>query len=295
MKGQLRLIRQVCATDLSSEGSEGIVMATTQMIRRFIEAQLDERPLTVTNGQRLHSLTLLASGVTETFEYFNEVGKYISMLLRAASGILESDMIQHIDEDFGDMDNYFVMQAFDELASAWSSVINGIREWSYMEDTSQAHQQNSEHNSASNATDISEVLSRGGTDDQSVLRSFMQFLTTAAHLIRLDYMQLRMLMCEDSVHSSESRNDASAIDQWCILAKDFVVYEDQLQFFALLSRLDIRTSMDRLHESLCSRCNALQNEFGRLESKIKSGTFAESGGKSSQKAVDLLHEQIHWL
>ncbi|KAJ1906686.1 hypothetical protein LPJ81_001213 [Coemansia sp. IMI 209127] len=294
MKGQLRLIRQVCATDLSSEGSEGIVMATTQMIRRFIEAQLDERPLTATNGQRLHSLTLLAAGVTETFEYFNEVGKYISMLLRAASGILESDVIQHIDEDFGDMDNYFVMQAFDELASAWSSVINEIREWSYMEDVSQAHQQNADHSSVSSATDISAVLSRGGVDDQSVMRSFMQFLTTAAHLIRSDYIQLRMLMCEDSVHSSDSRSNVSAVDQ-CILAKDFVVYEDQLQFFALLSRLDTRTSMDRLHESLCSRCNALQNEFGRLESKIKSGTFAESGGKSSQKAIDLLHEQIHWI
>ncbi|KAJ2516078.1 hypothetical protein H4217_004805 [Coemansia sp. RSA 1939] len=118
MRGQLGLIRRICAADLTSEGSEGVVMATTQMVRRFIEAQLAERPLSATNGQRLHPLTLLTASVPETFEYFNEVGKLISMLLRAASGILESDMIQHIDEDFGDMDNYFVMQAFDELASA---------------------------------------------------------------------------------------------------------------------------------------------------------------------------------
>ncbi|KAJ1667282.1 hypothetical protein IW140_001738 [Coemansia sp. RSA 1813] len=294
MKSQLRLIRQVCAADMSSEGSEGIVMATTQMIRRFIEAQLDERPLTVTNGQRLHSLTLLAAGVPETFEYFNEVGKYISMLLRAASGILESDVIQHIDEDFGDMDNYFVMQAFDELASAWSLVINEIREWSYMEDANPARRQSTDQESALSKGGISGILVDGSVDNQSVLSSFMQFLTTAAHLIRSDYIQLRMLMCEDSVHNNDSRSDVSAIDQG-LLAKDFVVYEDQLQFFALLSRLDVRTSMDRLHESLCSRCNALQNEFGRLENEIKSGSFAESGSNCSQKAIDLLHEQIHWI
>ncbi|KAJ2552690.1 hypothetical protein EV175_003218 [Coemansia sp. RSA 1933] len=291
MRSQLQLIRQVCATDLSSEGSEGIVMATTQMIRRFIEAQLDERPLSVANGQRLHSLTLLAAGAPETFEYFNEVGKYISMLLRAASGILETDVIQHIDEDFGDMDNYFVMQAFDELASAWSSVINEIREWSYMEDVSLTQKQDTDNSTVPNTKGSSDMLSKGGMDNQSVLRSFMQFLTTAAHLIRSDYIQLRMLMCEDSTHSSDSRSD---VDQG-LLAKDFVVYEDQLQFFALLSRLDVRTSMDRLHESLCSRCNALQNEFGRLERTIKSGEFAESGGNSSQKTVDLLYEQIHWI
>ncbi|KAJ2515459.1 hypothetical protein H4217_005156 [Coemansia sp. RSA 1939] len=294
MRGQLGLIRRICAADLTSEGSEGVVMATTQMVRRFIEAQLAERPLSATNGQRLHPLTLLTASVPETFEYFNEVGKLISMLLRAASGILESDMIQHIDEDFGDMDNYFVMQAFDELASAWSSVINEIREWSFMEDANGAYRERIEQSSISNANEAPDMLLKNSADNPSVLASFMQFLATAAHLIRSDYIQLRMLMCEDSVYGNDAHGDVSVIDQG-LLAKDYVVYEDQLQFFALLSRLDIRTSMDRLHESLCSRCNALQSEFGRIESKIKSGELAVSGGNSSQKTIDLLHEQIQWI
>ncbi|KAJ2759830.1 hypothetical protein H4S06_002036, partial [Coemansia sp. BCRC 34490] len=218
------------------------------MVRRFIEAQLAERPLSATNGQRLHPLTLLTASVPETFEYFNEVGKLISMLLRAASGILESDMIQHIDEDFGDMDNYFVMQAFDELASAWSSVINEIREWSFMEDANGAYRERIGQSSISNANEAQDMLLKNSADNPSVLASFMQFLATAAHLIRSDYIQLRMLMCEDSVYGNDAHGDVSVIDQG-LLAKDYVVYEDQLQFFALLSRLDIRTSMDRLHES----------------------------------------------
>ncbi|KAI9505554.1 hypothetical protein GGI25_000943 [Coemansia spiralis] len=294
MRNQLQLIRQVCTIDLSSEGSEGIVIATTQMIRRFIESELDEQPLTVTNGQRLHSLALLAAGVPETFEYFSEVSKYICLLLRAASGILESDVVKHIDEDFGDVDNYFVMQAFDELASAWSAVINEIREWGYMEEARSAAQQNYSRVAAANSGSHPEASAENTVDNQSALSSFMQFLTTTAYLIRSDYIQLRMLMCEDSVHSSDSRSQISTLDQG-LLAKDYVVYEDQLQFFALLSRLDIRTSMDRLHESLFNRCNALYNEFKRLEHVIGSENFADSGISSCQQTIDLLHEQTHWI
>ncbi|KAJ2003948.1 hypothetical protein H4R26_002784 [Coemansia thaxteri] len=284
MQNHLQMIRHVCSMDLAADGSEDIVVATTQMIRQFVEAQLDEQPSTVVAGKQLHSLALLTAGVPETLEYFGETSKFICLLLQAAAGVLKSENAQLIDDDFGDFDNYFVMQAFDELASAWSAVINEIREWSYTDEVSEPA-----HSSGA-------ALSFDGVtvDNRSVLSSFVQFLTTTAYMIRSEYIQLRMLMCEDSVQSNDSRSETQTIDHG-LLAKDYVVYEDQLQFFALLARLDIRTSVDRLHESLRSRCAALHTEFGRLERIIGSGSYEGSSNRGSQHTVDLLHEQIHWI
>ncbi|KAJ1793954.1 hypothetical protein GGH17_000922 [Coemansia sp. RSA 788] len=274
MRNQLQMIRHVCSMDLVSEGSEDMVVATTQMIRRFIETQLEEPSSTVVANQRLHSLAFLVIGIPEAHEYFGEVSKFICMLLNSAAGILRSDMLQRVDDDFGDVDNYFVMQAFDELANAWSTVINQIREWEYLEEAAAGT------NSGSNGDDKQ-------VSNQSVLSSFTHFLVTTAYLIRSEYIQLRMLMCEDSVPSNSSRAETFSIDQG-LLAKDYVVYEDQLQFFALLARLDLRTSLDRMYENLCSRCNALQEEFKSIES----GTAGES---YNQHTIDLLHEQTQWI
>ncbi|KAJ1953032.1 hypothetical protein GGI12_006104, partial [Dipsacomyces acuminosporus] len=129
MRNQLQIICHVCLMNLTSDGVEDNVMATTQMIRRFIETQLSEQTAAVVAGQRLHPIALLTMAVPETIEYFGEVSNFICTLLQAASGILKSDAVVQIDEDFGDVDNYFIMQAFDELANAWSAVINEIREW----------------------------------------------------------------------------------------------------------------------------------------------------------------------
>ncbi|KAJ2863268.1 hypothetical protein GGH94_003711 [Coemansia aciculifera] len=282
MRNQLQVIRHVCTMDLASDGSEDIVVAATQMIRRFIEAQLDEIPLTVVAGKRLHPLALLAAGVPEALEYFNETSKLICSLLQAAAGIVKSDSANFVDDDFGDVDNYFVMQAFDELASAWSAVIDEINEWAYLDKVSKIAYPNDAKSTSGNGNG---GLYTGQIDSRSVLTSFTQFLTTTAYMIRSQYIQLRMLMCEDSVLASDSRSETQTIDQG-LLAKDYVVYEDQLQFFALLARLDIRTSVDRLHESLRSRCAVLQSEFARLENASDSG---------SQRTIDLLHEQIHWI
>ncbi|KAJ1865689.1 hypothetical protein LPJ78_002469 [Coemansia sp. RSA 989] len=271
MRNQLQMIRHVCSMNLTSEGSEDIVVATTQMIRRFIETQLEEPSTTIVGNQRLHSLAFLVIGVPEAHEYFGEVSKFICMLLNSAAGLLQSDMLQRIDDDFGDVDNYFVMQAFDELASAWSTVINEIREWEYLEEATKSGEQASAHSSTDKQL-----------DNQSVLGSFMHFLVTTAYLIRSEYIQLRMLICEDSVASSSQQEGSLSIDQG-LLAKDYVVYEDQLQFFALLARLDVRTSLGRLYENLCSRCNAIQNEIASAESSSNRHTF------------DLLHEQMQWI
>ncbi|KAJ1830780.1 hypothetical protein LPJ63_004722 [Coemansia sp. RSA 2711] len=285
MRNQLQMIRHVCSMDLVSEGSEDMVVATTQMVRRFIETQLEEPSSTVVANQQLHSLAFLVIGVPEAHEYFGEVSKFICMLLNAAAGILRSDMLQRIDDDFGDVDNYFVMQAFDELASAWSTVINEIREWEYLEDAAL----NVEPSAGGDRSDADKQVS-----NHSVLSSFTHFLVTTAYLIRSEYIQLRMLMCEDSVSSSGSRAESLSLDQG-LLAKDYVVYEDQLQFFALLARLDVRTSLDRLYENLCSRCNALQEEFRALEASASEGTYARSGDGFNQHTVDLLHEQTQWI
>ncbi|KAJ1828224.1 hypothetical protein LPJ56_001234 [Coemansia sp. RSA 2599] len=293
MQNQLRVLRHVCTMDFTNEASEDLVVATTQMIRRFIEAQLDEQPVTMVAGERLHTLALLAAGVPETFDYFGEVSKFICLLLRAASGILRSEDHHDIDEEFGDMDNYFVMQAFDELASAWTSIINEIREWGYLAEASLE---------GPAKTGISAGAGSGGAagdadaqmDNHKVLKSFTQFLTSTAYMIRSEYIQLRMLACEDSAKESSSRNDAQSIDHG-LLAKDYIVYEDQLQFFALLARLDIRTSMDRLYESLCSRCSALQSEFSRLENAMSNGPGADASDETTQRSIDILHEQIHWI
>ncbi|KAJ2493297.1 hypothetical protein IWW37_000760 [Coemansia sp. RSA 2050] len=279
MQNQLRVIRHVCTMDLASDGSEDIVVAATQMIRRFIEAQLDEHSYTVVAGKQLHPLALLAAGVPETLEYFNETSKLICSLLQAAGGIVKSDNANFVDDDSSDVDNYFVMQAFDELASAWSAVIDEVNEWAYLDKELEAAYPN-----GTIATNGGGLFT-GQIDSRSVLTSFMQFLGSTAYMIRSQYIQLRMLMCEDSVLTSDSRSEMQTIDHG-LLAKDYVVYEDQLQFFALLARLDIRTSVDRLHESLRSRCSALQSEFARLERAIDSG---------SQHTIDLLHEQIHWI
>ncbi|KAJ2229823.1 hypothetical protein H4R99_005039 [Coemansia sp. RSA 1722] len=291
MQNQLRVLRHVCTMDFTSEASEDLVVATTQMIRRFIEAQLDEQPVTMVAGERLHPLALLAAGVPETFDYFGEVSKFICLLLRAASGILKSDDHHDIDEEFGDVDNYFVMQAFDELANAWTSVINEIREWGYLAEASLEGSSKAEIAASAGAT-TGDTVSQ--LDNHSVLKSFTQFLTSTAYMIRSEYIQLRMLVCEDSVKESSSRNDAQSIDHG-LLAKDYIVYEDQLQFFALLARLDIRTSMDRLYESLCSRCSALQSEFSRLESAMSNGSYADVNDETTQRSIDILHEQIHWI
>ncbi|KAJ2774217.1 hypothetical protein IWQ57_000932, partial [Coemansia nantahalensis] len=175
IRNQLQMIRHVCSMNLADEASQDMVIATTQMIRRFIETQLEEKPA----GDRpARPLAFLVARVPETLEYFGEVGKLICMLLGAAAGVLRSDMLQRIDDDFGDVDNYFVMQAFDELASAWSAVVSDICEWQYL------------HSTAGGAPH--------DTDDRHVLDSFIQFLRTAAYLIRSEYIQLRMLMCEES-------------------------------------------------------------------------------------------------
>ncbi|KAJ1843687.1 hypothetical protein LPJ73_005413, partial [Coemansia sp. RSA 2703] len=291
MQNQLRIIRHVCTMDLTSDASEEMVVATTQMIRRFIEAQLDEQPETTVAGERLHPLALLAAGVPETFEYFGEVSRFICLLLRATSGILKTGDHEGIDEDFGDMDNYFVMQAFDELASAWTSIINEIREWRFQVEASGDAEQGQLSGSSS---DIAGADTDGQIGNRSVLKSFTQFLTSTAYMIRSEYIQLRMLMCEDSVKESNSRDDAQSIDHG-LLAKDYIVYEDQLQFFALLARLDIRQSMDRLYESLYSRCSALQSEFTRLEDAMGSGTYTDGDSTNTQHSIDILHEQIHWI
>ncbi|KAJ2331543.1 hypothetical protein GGI00_003206, partial [Coemansia sp. RSA 2681] len=291
MRKQLHMIRHVCTMDLASDSSEDIVVAATQMIRRFIEAQLDEQPCTVVDGKRLHPLALLMAGVPETLEYFNETSKLICSLLQAAAGILNSDGTKFVDDDFGDVDNYFVMQAFDELATAWSAVIDEVNEWTFLDKVSEpAHANGAE----SVSSDANGGLYSRQIGSRCVLASFTQFLTTTAYMIRTQYTQLRMLMCEDSVLASNNRSETVTIDQG-LLAKDYVVYEDQLQFFALLARLDIRTSVNRLHESLRSRCAALQSEFARLERAINSGEYDESDGRGSQRTIDLLHEQIHWI
>ncbi|KAJ2409363.1 hypothetical protein GGI10_004703, partial [Coemansia sp. RSA 2530] len=282
MQNQLQVIRHVCTMDLASDGSEDIVVAATQMIRRFIEAQLDEQPFTVVAGKQLHPLALLAAGVPETLEYFNETSKLICSLLQAAGGIVKSDNTNFVDDDLSDVDNYFVMQAFDELANAWSAIIVEIYEWAYLDNEPEAAYSNG--SKATNGGDGGGLYT-GQVDSRSALTSFMQFLSTTAYMIRSQYIQLRMLMCEDSVLASDGHSEMQAIDHG-LLAKDYVVYEDQLQFFALLARLDIRTSVDRLHESLRSRCSALQSEFARLERAIDSG---------SQRTIDLLHEQTHWI
>ncbi|KAJ2810329.1 hypothetical protein GGI24_007039, partial [Coemansia furcata] len=287
MRNQLQVIRHVCTMDLASDGSEDIVVAATQMIRRFIEAQLDDLPLTVVAGKQLHPLALLAAGVPETLEYFNETSKLICSLLQAAAGIVKSDNANFIDDDFGDVDNYFVMQAFDELVSAWAAVINEVNEWTYLDKASETAHPNGAESTNDNGNGGAYT---GHIDSRSVLTSFTQFLTTTAYMIRTQYIQLRMLMCEDSVLASDSRSETQTIDQG-LLAKDYVVYEDQLQFFALLARLDIRTSMDRLFESLRSRCTVLQSEFARIDNAIDGG----SNDCGSQRTIDLLHEQIHWI
>ncbi|KAJ1899090.1 hypothetical protein LPJ66_002340 [Kickxella alabastrina] len=296
MQNQLRVLRHVCTMDLTSEGSEDMVVATTQMIRRFIEAQLAEQPESIVAGERLHPLALLTAGVPETFVYFGEVSKFICLLLRAASGILRSDAAHSIDDDFSDVDNYFVMQAFDELASAWSSIINEIQEWKYLIKASSSTRQTmftSDSNSSSGGGGQTDGID-GQIDNRSVLASFTQFLTTTAYMIHSEYIQLRMLACEDSMKESDSRSDAQSIDHG-LLAKDYTVYEDQLQFIALLSRLDIQNSMNRLYESLFSMCSALQNEFGRLGNEINIGAFTEASDGDNQKSIDILHEQIHWI
>ncbi|KAJ2800186.1 hypothetical protein H4R20_004151, partial [Coemansia guatemalensis] len=285
MRNQLQMIRHVCSMDLASEASEDIVIATTQMIRRFIETQLEESPSATDKGRPMHPLAFLVAGVPETLEYFGEVSKFICMLLNAASGILRSDRLQRIDDDFGDVDNYFIMQAFDELASAWSAVINDIRECQYLDEAA---------SSAQSHADKGQVQLDSRTDATDALGSFMQFLTTTAYLIRSEYLQLRMLVCEDSVRSGDLQCDSSSIDQG-LLTKDYVVYEDQLQFFALLARLDFRTSMDRLYENLCSRCNALQEEIRRLAGGGDGNTLAGASTGSNQHTIDLLHEQAQWV
>ncbi|KAJ2160054.1 hypothetical protein GGF46_002565 [Coemansia sp. RSA 552] len=279
MKNQLQMIRHVCSMDLVSESSEDIVVATTQMVRRFIETQLEEPPTTVVANETLHPLAFLVVGVPETLEYFGEISKFICMLLNAASGVLRSDMLQRIDDDFGDVDNYFIMQAFDELANAWSTVISEVREWEYLSQAAAA-------SSPQGSSESDET-----TSNRTVRKSFMHFLVTTAYLIRSEYIQLRMLMCEGSVSSDDAHSETFTIDHG-LLAKDYVVYEDQLQFFALLARLDVRTSLDRLHENLTSRCHALQDEFNNVDGGIGA---ADSTDGCSQHTIDLLHEQAQWI
>ncbi|PIA14945.1 hypothetical protein COEREDRAFT_82368 [Coemansia reversa NRRL 1564] len=285
MCNQLQVIRHVCSMDLTSEASEDIVIATTQMIRRFIETQLEELPLATDKGRPMHPLAFLVSSVPETLEYFGEVSKFICMLLSAASGILRSDRLQRIDDEFGDVDNYFIMQAFDELANAWSAVINDIREWQYLDEAASTTQNSADKNQA-------QLESRIGITD--ALSSFVQFLTTTACLIRTEYLQLRMLVCEDSIRTGTLQCDSSSIDQG-LFTKDYVVYEDQLQFYALLARLDFRTSMDCLYENLCCRCNALQEEIRRLADGGNEGALASFNTGHNQHTIDLLHEQTQWI
>lgn len=271
MKNQLQMLRQVCLTNnLAADGSEDIVIGTTQMIRRFIESQLDEPTETTLDGQDLHSLALLATGVPETLEYFNEVCKFMCMLLHAASGLLQSgdNDKRPIDEVFDDMDNYFVMQAFDELVSAWSATVNEVKEW---ECQYQFHRDGNNY-----------------ADGRSVLSLFLQFLTSTGYMIKSEYFQLRMLICEDVVHAKDCASEVLTINQG-MLGKDYMVYEDQLQFIALLARLDIPTTAKRMHECLSSRCSALQAELKRQEDN-SSGDTAKS-----QWTIDILHEQIHWI
>ncbi|KAJ2707683.1 hypothetical protein H4R19_004878 [Coemansia spiralis] len=245
-----------------------MVVATTQMIRRFIETQLEETPASSCPSR---PLAFLVARVPETLEYFGEVSKLICMLLGAAAAVLQSDMLQRIDDDFGDVDNYFVMQAFDELASAWSAVVGDIREWQYLDEAAGGapHTQHADPHDA---------------DHRRVLDSFAQFLRTTACLIRSEYIQLRMLMCEDSAAAGDARSGVLSAGHG-LLAKDYLVYDDQLQFFALLARLDVRPSLDRLYENMCSRCDALQREFGAVD---------DPGASCSQHTVDLLHEQTQW-
>ncbi|KAJ1734832.1 hypothetical protein LPJ61_000861 [Coemansia biformis] len=284
MRNQLQMIRHVCSMDLAAEASEDMVVATTQMIRRFIETQLEERPAALAAGRQLHPLAFLVARVPETLEYFGEVSKLICMLLGAAAGVLRSDILQRIDDDFGDVDSYFVMQAFDELASAWSAVISDIREWQYLDEVAAAAVGAPQKQQSPDST-------TGGADCRYVLDSFTRFLKTTACLIRSEYIQLRMLMCEVSVGAGagDMQNEVLSAGHG-LLAKDYVVYEDQLQFFALLARLDTRASLDRLYENLCSRCHALQREFSTTESDADD----EPGAGYNQHTVDLLHEQAQW-
>ncbi|KAI8321832.1 hypothetical protein GQ54DRAFT_311453 [Martensiomyces pterosporus] len=290
MRSQLQMIRHVCSMNLKSDGVEDNVMATTQMIRRFIETQLDEQPSTVVSGQRLHPLALLVIGAPEAIEYFDEVSKFICTLLQAASDILNSDAVHQIDEDFGDVDNYFVMQAFDELANAWSAVINEIHEWEELGGAAPTNPQQDAATGPSNSSDLSST--NGQIDNRSALSTFLQFLASTALMIRSGYARLRMLMCEVAARSGAGDSEGSIMDQG-LLEKDYVVYEDQLQFYAMLARLDMATSMDKIHEGLRSRYSALRDEFKRMESQINSGIYSESS--TNQQAIDLFHEQIHWI
>ncbi|KAJ2842016.1 hypothetical protein IWW36_006062, partial [Coemansia brasiliensis] len=151
-------------------------------------------------------------------------------------------------------------------------------EWEYLEEATKIEGR-AHSDPAHSSIDNKQV------NNQSVLGSFMHFLVTTAYLIRSEYIQLRMLMCEDSVVSGSQQEEILSMGQG-LLAKDYVVYEDQLQFFALLARLDVRTSLDRLYENLCSRCNAFQEELSNAESNNSS---------SNQHTVDLLHEQMQWI
>ncbi|KAJ1953218.1 hypothetical protein EC988_003118, partial [Linderina pennispora] len=265
MRSQLQMIRHICSMNLTSEGAEDDVMATTQMVRRLIETQLSEQPSTVVDNQRLHSLAFLIIGVPEAIEYFGQVTALICILLQTACNVLQSDMVRQVDEDFGDVDNYFVMQAFDELANAWSSVINEVREWEELESA------NPGENSVSS--------------NKGALGTFMQLLHSTAFMIRSEYVRLRMLVCEIGVQSGDNDSQGSIMDQG-LLEKDYVVYEDQLQFYALLARLDVNTATDRALQGLRGRCQALQEEFSKIEA---------NENDVDQQVIDLLHEQIHWI
>ncbi|KAJ1940848.1 hypothetical protein FBU59_003685, partial [Linderina macrospora] len=229
MRNQLQVIRHICSMNLTSEAVEDDAMATTQMIRRLIETQLSDQPSSVIDNQRLHSLAFLIIGVPESIEYFGQVTALICTLLQAAYSILQSDMVRQVDEDFGDVDNYFVMQAFDELANAWSSIINEVREWEELEFADPSGNSNSSNKGAFDA--------------------FMQLLHSTAFMIRSEYVRLRMLICEIGIQSGDNDSQGSIMDQG-LLEKDYVVYEDQLQFYALLARLDVNTAMDRALQGL---------------------------------------------
>ncbi|KAJ2783708.1 hypothetical protein H4R18_001546 [Coemansia javaensis] len=287
IRNQLQMIRHVCSMDLAAEASEDMIVATTQMVRRFIETQLEEQPQATgdSSNQPLHPLAFLVAHVLEALEYFGEVSKLICMLLSAASRVLQPDGRLRIDDDFGDVDDYFVMQAFDDLASAWSAVIGSIREWQHREEAAAA---------AAGAP----MGRRSGFDEADSchgLGSLIRLLNTTGYLIRSEYIQLRMLMCQSSVGSGGVLSE-DLLDGQGPLAKDYLVYEDQLLFFALLARLDVHTALDCLYNNLRSRHSALQKEFSALEGGADGGGGDPAvDDEHRQHAIDLLHDQTQWI
>ncbi|KAJ1956274.1 hypothetical protein GGI12_005348 [Dipsacomyces acuminosporus] len=103
-----------------------------------------------------------------------------------------------------------------------------------------------------------------------------------------------MLMCEVAIQSVDGDSRGSVMDQG-FLEKDYIVYGDQLQFYAMLARLDMRASLAELCEALCNRFNALQEGFRHIESRVNSSGYSVDDSSSHHQEIDLLHEQIHWI